>query len=172
LKGGDMKKKVSVLLICFILLISFVLIFAVREFKEKITFPIFQSSSLSEKDVNLIEEFVKEMNLLNAILYSDDNRAFEAQLAKVKAAGNNLSDLGSSETRMSIMFCKAMDVERSYEYILLYSNEKGHRQEYKSSLENASQSHRNFLELYQMIKRGATSHEFFTLVDKQTKSLL
>lgn len=128
-----------------------------------------QLPALSEKDVKLIEAFVHEMNLLNAVLFSDSS-TFEAQRAKLDAASSDLSSLGSSNYPMVIMGNLAMRVYGSYMLVRFFSSSFSSGIQKLESQNNASQSRENFIEAYHMFQRGTTALEVNKFLEDKVKN--
>jgi hypothetical protein len=127
-----------------------------------------QLPALSEKDVKLIEAFVHEMNLL-VELQRADSETFKFQLAKLDAAYNDFSNLGSSNYSMLTMSGLALNVSLSYSLAHTYWD-SSRFEEYEKSRNDASQSRENFLEVYHMLVHGTTVLEINKFLEDKVKN--
>jgi hypothetical protein len=111
---------------------------------------IHKKDQLGEKDVKLLEAFVREMNLLNEVKLTDE-RADETQRVKFNAAYHDLSDLGSSNHSMIKMSGLAFDVWIKYDFAH-HSWEMGELEEYKKKENDASKSRENFVKAFRLLQ--------------------
>jgi hypothetical protein len=142
-----MKRREFYLLLPLLIIGGFML--NIEGCKEKAWYPAF-----NEKDTNLIEAFIREMNLLDALEFSD-RQIFDTQLARVHAAQQNIEDLGSSNRSMLPIRFLAITIPTEYSIAMLEPS--------SNSIKKARNGRDHFIKTYHILQHGATYLEVSNL---------
>ncbi|HBE02398.1 MAG TPA: hypothetical protein DC049_07965 [Spirochaetia bacterium] len=120
--------------------------------------------AMTEKDISLIEAFIREMNLLHELQY-ESNADFNYQHAKLNAAYNDIESLGS-ENYPVMFFIRSQAANVKWNYWISHSKldqgqsvryDKYWREEYDKAKKNASSSRELLLNIYNFYKNGGVT---------------